>query len=123
MTQVMDRPQGRELPPPVPPRVEPPKPAHRAAPLRPRNFGVGDLGSLLATAVSSFAFVWVVFYQLTLLAGAFGFLVCWYFCFLALYWVVTAKRDRTTWPPTESSRSSMTTGAAIVIGLVLFIVG
>jgi phosphate transport system permease protein len=112
-----------ERPVPVPPGSEPPTPARRASPLRPRNFGIGDLGLLAASAVSSFAFVWVVFYQLTLLSGAFGFLVCWYFCFLALYWVVTAKLTERQMATDRVVTVVMTTGAVILIGLVLFIIG
>jgi phosphate transport system permease protein len=77
---------------------------------------------LLATAVSSFAFVWVVFYQLTLLAGAFGFLICWYISFLALYWVVVAKLTEPQMATDRVVTVVMTTGAAILIGLVVFII-
>ena len=43
---------------------------------RPRQFSVVDLVVLLGSAMSAVSFVWVVFYQLTLLAGAAGFVIC-----------------------------------------------
>jgi phosphate transport system permease protein len=77
---------------------------------------------MAACALSSFAFVWVVFYQVTLLSGAFGFLLCWYFSFLALYWFVTSKLTERQLATDRVMTVVMTTGAAIVIGLVIFIV-
>ena len=79
-------------PPPATPTAPPPlppSPRRIGTPLRPRDFGRADLGMLVASALSSFALVWVVFYQFTLLSGGFGFFLCWYASFLALYWVVT----------------------------------
>lgn len=123
MTQLIDRPQvpsaGKG---PTPPRVEDHTPTHRASPLRPRNFGRGDALLICAVALSSFALVWVLFYQLTLLSGAFGFLVCWYACFLAMYWLVTAKLTERQMATDRVVAVVITTGAAIVVGLVAFIV-
>jgi phosphate transport system permease protein len=128
MTQLIDRPPAQDLPgtggPPAgqPPVSEPrPRPG-RPTPLRPRNFTLGDLAMIGVVALSSFAFVWVVFYQLTLLSGAFGFLICWYFSFLALYWVVNSKLTEPQVATDRVVTVVMTTGAAIVIGLVIFIV-
>jgi phosphate transport system permease protein len=83
---------------------------------------MSDVALLVMAAISSFAFVWVVFYQLTLLSGAFGFLICWYGTFLALYWLVTAKLTERQVATDRVVTVIMTTGAAILIGLVLFIV-
>jgi phosphate transport system permease protein len=56
--------------------------------LRPRDFGRNDLGLIAVTALSSYCIVWILFYQLTLLSGQFGFIVCWVLSFLVLYWAV-----------------------------------
>ena len=56
-----------------PPDRSPP-PRRIGTPLRPRDFGWADAGILGASLFSSFVLVWVVFYQFTLLSGAFGFL-------------------------------------------------
>ena len=47
-----------------------------------RDFGVEGLALLAASALSSFAVIWIFFYQLTLLSGVFGFALCWFACFL-----------------------------------------
>jgi phosphate transport system permease protein len=114
VTQLLDRPAASAPAPRTPPR--------RGSPLRPKNFGLGDVALMAACALSSFAFVWVVFYQVTLLSGAFGFLLCWYFSFLALYWFVTSKLTERQLATDRVMTVVMTTGAAIVIGLVIFIV-
>lgn len=64
-------------------RISPPRRTH--------DFGAEGLALLAASAVSSFAVVWVLFFQLTLLSGVLGFLICWYVCFLLVFWVVTAQ--------------------------------
>lgn len=56
--------------------------------LKPRDFGPAETALFVATALSSFAAVWIVFDQLTLLSGPFGFFVCWVITFLAMYWAV-----------------------------------
>ncbi len=59
--------------------------------IRPKDFGRADLGLLAASLVSSFAVVWIVFSQLTLLSGPLGFLLCWMGAFLTVYWAVNAQ--------------------------------
>jgi phosphate transport system permease protein len=98
-------------------------PRNPAEPRRTRDFGLTGTGLMVASAISSFATVWIVFYQLTLLSGAFGFVVCWYGTFLAMYWAVTtlvvdrqAATDRLVTTVVASC-------AALVIGALLYIVG
>lgn len=103
----------------------PPKshvPRRIGTPLRPRDFGWADAGLLAAALLSSFALVWVVFYQLTLLSGAFGFGLCWYACLLGLYWLVTAQVVDRNAATDRVVSVLMVTGAAILFGLVVFIV-
>jgi len=105
------------------PPSPPPTPRKIGVPLRPRDFGLADIGILVASLFSSFVLVWIVFYQLTLLSGSFGFGVCWYGSFLALYWTVTSQIiDRRA--ATDRIFSTLViTGAGLVIGIVVFIVG
>ncbi len=93
-----------------------------APPRRTRDFGSQGVALLAASALSSFAVVWVLFYQLTLLSGAFGFLICWYACFLAVFWVVTNQVvDRSA--ATDRVVTTMVgTCAAVVVGALLYIV-
>ena len=74
------------------------------------------------SALSSLALVWVVFYQLTLLSGAFGFLVCWYACFLAMYWLASAQLVDRMAASDRVVTVVVVTGAAVVIGLLLYVV-
>ena len=124
MTQLIERPKAEEtVSASEPPGIAPRLPARGASPLRPRNFSAGDVGLLVITAMSSFALVWVVFYQLTLLSGAFGFLICWYVAFLALYWLVVARTTERQMATDRVVTVVVTTGAVIAIGAVVFIIG
>jgi phosphate transport system permease protein len=71
-------------PPPSPsPPPAPPKPRRHT-----RGFDRRDAGIAVVTALSALSVVWLLFDQVTLLSGPFGFLVCWVATFLVLYWVV-----------------------------------
>lgn len=59
-------------------------------PIRLREFRLAQFAVLVVSAVSAVSFVWLVFYQLTLLSGAAGFVICCYAVWLALYWASTA---------------------------------
>jgi phosphate transport system permease protein len=72
-------PEARPVPgPPTPRRIH-------------RGFGRAELGLAAVTLVSAFCAVWLLFTQLTLLSGPFGFLVCWVALFLVLYWLVNLR--------------------------------
>jgi phosphate transport system permease protein len=100
--------------------------ASRAGPLSPprrtRDFGALGLALLAASALSAFAIVWVLFYQLTLLSGALGFLICWYVCFLAVIWVVTNQVVDRSAATDRVATTLVTSCAALVIGALLYIV-
>lgn len=66
-------------------------PAERPAPRRSRDVRLEDVGVLVGSAAAAVATVWLVFDQLTLLSGPFGFVVCALLVFLALFWVVTRE--------------------------------
>jgi phosphate transport system permease protein len=100
--------------------------ATHAAPLAPprrtRDFGAQAVALLAGSALSSFAVVWVLFYQLTLLSGAFGFLICWYACFLAVFWVVTNQVVDRSAATDRVVTTLVGTCAAVVVGALLYIV-
>ena len=100
--------------------------ATRANPISPprrtRDFGAKGLALLVASALSAFAVVWVLFYQLTLLSGALGFLICWYACFLMIFWVVTNQVVDRSAATDRVAATAVATCAAIVIGALLYIV-
>ena len=112
---------SRQSAPTEGPPSGPPVPRRIGRPLRPKDFKMADAGILAASAVSSLALVWIVFYQLTLLSGALGFLLCWYACFLGLYWLVTVQTvDRRT-ATDRVVTVFIVSGATLVIGIVVFI--
>jgi phosphate transport system permease protein len=91
-------------------------------PIRPSDFGRTDVLILIAAALSSLALVWVVFYQLTLLSGALGFLVCWYLLFLVLSWFATAQVVERQVAFDRVIAILVTSAALLAMGLVVFIV-
>jgi phosphate transport system permease protein len=93
-----------------------------ASPRRIHDFGFTGIALLGFSAISSFALVWVLFYQLTLLSGVFGFLVCWYLCFLSMSWLATAQViDRSV--ATDRVMTTLVASAAgLVVGALLYIV-
>jgi phosphate transport system permease protein len=98
----------------------------RAAPLLPprrtRDFGAKGLFLVAASALSSFAVVWIFFYQLTLLSGALGFLLCWYACFLVVLWVVTNQVVDRSAATDRVATTVVASCAALVVGALLYIV-
>jgi phosphate transport system permease protein len=104
----------------TPPR--PPQPRRLPTPIRPRDLGWKDVGLLAAAAISSLCLVWVIFFQLTDLSGALGFLVCWYAAFLGLTWLVTAQVVEPQAATDRVVAVVVVTAAALIIGIVLFIV-
>jgi phosphate transport system permease protein len=100
----------------------PPTPRRLPTPLRPSDFGAKDIGLLLASALSSFCLVWVVFYQLTLWSGALGFLVCWYLGFLLLTWVGTSQVIERQVATDRVVAIMVVSAALLVVSLVVFIV-
>lgn len=59
---------------------------------RPREFTTFDIWILVGSAVSALCLNWLIFYRFTAGASLFGFLLCSYVAFLAIFTVVTAER-------------------------------
>ncbi len=110
-------PGGQGGPPEVPVR-----PRRLPTPIRPSDVGAVDVLILVAAAVSSFSLVWVVFYQLTLLSGAFGFFLCWYAVFVALTWFGTAQVIERQVATDRVVAVLVVSAAMLMVGLVIFIV-
>jgi len=88
MTTTLTRPEGG--PPTDPTRPVPPVPPQRRR-MRPRDFKPSDAALVGLTLLASLCTVWIVFDQLTLLSGPFGFVVCTALVFLVLYYVVNRQ--------------------------------
>lgn len=119
MTTLAERPPA--APPPAAP--VPPTPRVIGRPLRPRDLKWSDVGLIGACALSSLALVWVVFYQLTLLSGIFGFLVCWFVAFIAFVWLTTSHLVDRQAATDRVVTVIMYSGATLVFGVVAFILG
>jgi phosphate transport system permease protein len=90
---------------------------------RSRDFGAKGLALLGASVLSSFAVVWIFFYELTLLSGAFGFILCWYACFLVVYWIVTDLSVDRSAATDRVLTAVVASCAALIIGLLGYIIG
>ena len=77
---------------------------------------------IVGSAVSSFCLVWVVFYQLTSLTGALGFLVCWYLSFLGLTWFGTSQVIERQVATDRVAGILVWSAGLLIIGIVVFIV-
>ncbi len=106
----------------LPPPKAPPQPRRLPTPLRPREFRRVDAGILIAAALSSFALVWVVFFQMTLLSGAFGFLVAWYAVFLSMYWVATSQVVDRSAATDRVITVLLSTASLVLLGLLVFVI-
>ena len=101
---------------------DPPAPRRLPTPIRPGAVGPQDVALIVVSALSSFCLVWVVFYQLTSLTGALGFLVCWYAGFLALTWFGTAQVIERQVATDRVAGILVWTAGLLIIGIVVFIV-
>jgi phosphate transport system permease protein len=84
----MSRPAGN---PPEPASADSARPAPGRRPIRPRDFKPSDAALVGLTFLAALCAVWIVFDQLTLLSGAFGFVVSTAVAFLALYYVLNRQ--------------------------------
>ena len=117
-----------ETTPPPPPPSEPAQPRPRTPgrrPIRPRDFKPLDVALAAATLLASYCLVWVVFNELTLLSGAFGFIVLLAVVFLTLYYVLNRQlygrrvaADRVTGALLTLGVMAMLTPLVLLVGFI-----
>ncbi len=105
------------------PPMEPPVPRRLPTPIRPGQVGIQDVALVALSALASACLMWVIFYQLTLLSGGVGFLVCWYTGFLVLTWVSTAQVIERQVATDRVVGVVVVTAGLLMVGIVLYIVG
>jgi phosphate transport system permease protein len=77
-----------------------------------------DVFALVGSLLGSFALTWILYYDILPLNGILGFIVCWYFAFLAMYAGVTALSHPR---PVVVDRviGAVVMGVALLVGFVL----
>jgi len=106
-----------------PPPMQPAVPRRLPTPIRPGRVGIQDVALVALSALASLCLMWVIFYQLTLLSGGVGFLVCWYVGFLVLTWVSTAHVIERQVATDRVVGVLVVSAGLLMVGIVLFIVG
>jgi phosphate transport system permease protein len=106
---------GSEGPPGLPPPSAPHGPLQLPRRYRPHDFSRGDAVLLVSALASSLAVVWLLFDQLTLLSGPFGFVVLWAVVFLALYWVVNVQAHDRQMATDRVTSAVMVLGALVML--------
>jgi phosphate transport system permease protein len=81
-----------------------------------------DLAWLGAAALSAFCLDWLIYERFTPLSGGLGFWICWYFAFLAIYWM-TVREQRGAMAARDAVARVIVTsaGVAMIVPLVLII--
>ncbi len=77
---------------PTPPDPDRP-PRFASVGRRLRSVDRARIRTMFACALSSFALIWVVYYQLTPASGVLGFALCWYGAFLLTTWLVVREQE------------------------------
>jgi phosphate transport system permease protein len=103
--------------------VQPAVPRRLPTPIRPGQVGIQDVVLVAMSALASLCLMWVIFYQLTLLSGGVGFLVCWYVGFLVLTWVSTAQVIERQVATDRAVGIVVVSAGLLMVGIVLYIVG
>ncbi|MEY2424785.1 MAG: phosphate transport system permease protein [Actinomycetota bacterium] len=88
----------------------------RPRPLAQRTFD--DIAALLGAATASFAAVWVLYTRVFATEGLLGFIVCWYFGYLAIYGLLTAT-SHTRVEVVDRLLAAVVFGAAAIVGVAL----
>lgn len=100
----------------------PPQPRRLPSPIRPREFGRVQAALVAASALAGLSFVWVLFYQLTLLSGALGYLICSYIAFLVIYWAASSLVEGRLLAKDRVITVVMWTAATVVLVTLLIVV-
>lgn len=136
MTDVLDKAAGRDTPeePPrgtgaaegvgapaagasggAPDPPEAPEPLGIPRRGRPHDFSRGDVVLLVTSLGASLALTWLLFNQLTLLSGPFGFVVVWAALFLLLHWVVNVQAHD------AKLATDRTVGTVVILGALVML--
>jgi phosphate transport system permease protein len=114
MTATLTPPAGGvEAPEGTPSPSPPPRPLRRR--IRPKDFKAADAALVGLTLLAAYCVVWIVFEQLTLFSGLFGFFVCFVAVFLVFYYVLNRQLFG------RRVAADRVTGAVVTLGVVLML--
>jgi phosphate transport system permease protein len=91
----------------------------------PRNLSLrtaDDNASLIGSAIASLALVWVIYEKILAFSGIVGFVLCWWLVFVLLYAGVTAIGNPIPVVIDRFAASLSTSGAAVVGGILAWVV-
>jgi len=111
-------PEASEPTPPDGPR----KPPERKR-IRPRDFKPSDTALVGITVLSAVCAVWIIFDQLTLLSGVFGFIVVTAVVFLVLYYVLNRQLFGRRVAADRATGALVTMGVMCMIAPLVLLVG
>ena len=103
-------PTGRVVLEPAWPTTETPRDLHSRT--------LDDRASLLGSFVGAFGLVWIVVTQIMPIHSVLGFIICWYFAFLAVYGIVSAAGNSAV-VVRDRLASAAVHGAAMIVGAAL----
>jgi phosphate transport system permease protein len=93
----------------------------REVPVRTRSFTRQDGYILAGSVASSLCLVWLVFERLLPLSGPFGFLLLWFWCFIAVYWLVVREVEGRR-AATDRAISAVITSMALFLLIPLLLI-
>jgi phosphate transport system permease protein len=105
----------------LPAVVTTPGPEPEDKPRSLKTVSADDFFATVGSLLGSFALVWLTYYDILPLSGVVGFVICWYFAFLAMYGGVTALSH--PWPiVVDRVMRAVFWAAALLVGFVLMTV-
>lgn len=102
-------------------RTGAPATTHRPK-IRPRAVHRNDVIVTVASAMSSFALVWVFYYRLTPFAGIQGFLLLWFAAFLFIHFLAVAEHEDVSAAKDRTVSAAITVVALTLIAILAIIV-
>jgi phosphate transport system permease protein len=99
------------------------RPDDDETPIRPRSYGVEDVGLAVGSALSAICLSWLLYYQLTPLQGALGYWICTYIAFLLIYWLANRERMGRLAAVDRVMAVVLASAGVLVAAALLFVVG
>jgi phosphate transport system permease protein len=123
MTATLTPPETEAAPPPPPKGSAPTPSVPERRPIRPRDFSGADAALVAATLLASYCVTWVIFNELTLLTGTFGFIVVLAAVFLIVYYVLNRQLHGRRVAADRVTAALLTVGVLAMLTPLVLLVG